>query len=397
MHYKQFENAEHIWIYGAGVYGRQAVELLTKDFLHLPVRGVVVSRKAGNHKKLGDYDIFELREVDTPNEGTVFVISASLAYQEEMITELKQAGYSNYVIWEPHGKRYLWNLAEYKFENRKRNKEKACFILSGYKEILWDDVFGRLKEFVPDDVDVCILSSGLYDDRLSKIAADNSWSYLSTEFNDLTMIQNIAITLFDRAEWIYKMDEDMFLTEGCFEKLFETWMDLEKTASYHVGIVAPLIPVNGYGYIRILEHIRKRDLYEQRFGRAYYGGNSKSMIENSVDAARFMWGYGGDMPQLDELNRLLAENRQHSYCNVRFSIGFILFGRKLWDDMDGFEVTGCKDLGVDEIQVCEYCMIQSLALAIAENTVVGHFSFGQQTAGMQEFYKEHPELFRINN
>ena len=50
---------------------------------------------------------------------------------------------------------------------------------------------------------------------------------------------------------------------------------------------------------------------------------------------------------------------------------------------------------MDEIQLCRYCMIHSLAIGVAEDTVVGHFSFGQQTTGMRDFYEKNPELFEV--
>ncbi|GFI50118.1 hypothetical protein IMSAGC020_01324 [Lachnospiraceae bacterium] len=395
MNYGALKGAEHIWIYGAGVYGHKLVDFLSSNIFQLPIRGVVVTHRGIVQKKFKDFDIHELKDVKTPNESTVFIIAASFRYQEEIITELEKKGYSNYVIWDWMDERHAWTLAEYKFEDRRKNCKKLCMVLSGYKDFLWDSVFGRLKKFVPEDIDICILSSGIYDERLSDLADVNGWSYLSTEFNDLTMIQNIAISLFEEARWIYKMDEDIFLTEGSFDKLYHMWCLAEENEPYHLGIMAPLIPVNGYGYIRILNYINKLKLYEQRFGKAFYGGISDSMIEKSVDAARFMWGEEGNVPELDNLNSMFSGHKSLSCCNVRFSIGFILFGRWLWDEIGGFEVTGCKDLGVDEIQLCRYCMIHSLAIGVAEDTVVGHFSFGQQTTGMRDFYEKNPELFEV--
>ena len=102
---------------------------------------------------------------------------------------------------------------KYIFENRMKSKEKICFILAGYKEFSYDIVFSRIKKFVPKDVEVCILSSGKYSEKLSKIASDNDWSYLSTEINNVSLVTNLAISLHPEADYIFKMDEDIFITK----------------------------------------------------------------------------------------------------------------------------------------------------------------------------------------
>ena len=51
---------------------------------------------------------------------------------------------------------------KYRFTSRKKGCIKMCIILIGYKQFLWSDVIGRFRTFVPDDVDVCLVSSGKY-------------------------------------------------------------------------------------------------------------------------------------------------------------------------------------------------------------------------------------------
>ena len=63
--------------------------------------------------------------------------------------------------------------------------------------------------------------------------------------------------------------------------------------------------------------------------------------------------------------------------------------------MGGFPVSGSTDLGEDEKEICRYCICHSYAAIIAENTVVGHFSFGRQTEAMRDLLKKKPELFQI--
>lgn len=154
---------------------------------------------------------------------------------------------------------------KYYFINRSKNKKKLCIILAGYKSFIWDEVFYRIKSFVDDDIDVCVLSSGLYSKELESICEKNEWSYLSTKKNHVGLVQNIAINLFKNAEYIYKLDEDVFITSGFFKKLEETLVDAEKNTRFHVGMVTPLIPVNGYTYIKVLEKLNLLNEYEEKF------------------------------------------------------------------------------------------------------------------------------------
>lgn len=394
---EQLKSAGHIWIYGAGIVGKRALKTLSNKLFNLSISGIVISKHYGQEDEVNGYKIVEIKElISEDKDNTVFIIAVSEKYQEEIVDTLRTYGYEKYIIWSDREfATRQWLLAEYTFENRRRGMPKACFILSGYKEFLWDNVFKRLKRFVPEDIDVCILSSGLKSDKLSQTAKENGWSYLNTKVNDITLIQNIAMLLFEQADWIYKMDEDIFLTRNCFDKLLQFYGQVEEQEPYRVGFIAPLIPINGYGYIRLLDYLKKRKLYEETFEKVLYGGNSESMIEKSIDVAEFMWGATEDIPQLDELNAMLMDNSTYSVCGVRFSIGFILFHRAIWEEMGGFSVSGNIDLGIDEIELCQHCMIYSKAIIVAENTVVGHFSFGQQTKMMCEFYKKNPELFYI--
>lgn len=387
-------DAKHIWIYGAGIVGKRVWNALSQDEIGLKIEGMVVSEKKGQDSN-DECRVVEIGDIKTADSDTIFIIGVSAKYQEEVINTLSAHGYNNYVIWKNKFYTERWYLSGYKFEDRKKNLSKVCIVLSGYKEFLWDIVFERLEHFVPDDVEVCILSSGLYSERLSDIAEKAGWSYFSTKVNDLTLVQNMVIRLYEQAEWIYKMDEDIFLTEGCFEKLMQAQINVEKNEPYRIGFVAPLIPVNGYGHIRLLDYLGKRQRYEQLFERVYYGCYPESMLEKNIAAAQYMWGLGGEIPQLDELNSMFSEEWKYSVCGVRFSIGFILLHRSIWKAMNEFPVTGGIDLGADEVDLCKYCIVYSKAMIVAENTVVGHFSFKQQASDMREFYEKNQELFRI--
>ena len=390
----KFENIKHIWIYGAGVFGTIVAEKLIKRGLFID--GFVTSDGKEHFVTSLSLRIVSIDQVFTSAEDTLFVIATDEKYLKEIGDTLANKGYDKTIYWKNIDIGSYWRKHRYHFVDRKKNLGKVCFVLAGYKDFLWNDVFNRLKRFVPEDIEVCVLSSGKYDEILNKIAEENDWSYLYTDYNSVTYIQNIAFSLYEKALFIYKMDEDMFLTEGCFEIIKSTYDIVVEKEPFNVGFVAPLIPINGYGHIRILEKLKKLNEYEKKFDNVLFGCQPGHMLESSIEAAKYMWGYGGNIPRIDDLNdRFSKEKSKYSYCNVRFSIGFILFHRSIWEGMWGFSVSGNSDMGIDEVELCMHCMHESYAIVVAENCVVGHFSFGPQTMGMKEFYLSNHEFFEI--
>lgn len=282
------------------------------------------------------------------------------------------------------------------FEDRRKNSSTLVIIIAGYKKFLYDDVFTRAEQFIPRDYDVCIVSSGIFDLQLSAIAAKYNWSYLSTKRNCVTLVQNKVIALYPSAEYIFKMDEDIFLTEHCFETMLDTYRRVEEEGLYDVGFVAPLLNVNGYCHVRLLDRYGRRTVFEQKFEKVKYASYDSRQIENNPETAAFMWGRDGNLPTVDQMNADgQKQDFSYSVCPVRFSIGFILFRRDLWKSMRMWKVSRGANMGHDETQICQYCISQSKGIIIAENTVCGHFSFGPQTGAMKKVFESHPELFHL--
>lgn len=283
------------------------------------------------------------------------------------------------------------------FVDRRKNSEFLLMILAGYKSFLYEDVFVRVKAFTPKHFDICIMSSGLFDETLNQIAAENDWSYLSTAENNIPLVQNVAIMLHPQAEFIYKMDEDIFITEGLFDTLMKTANYVQNHGHYNVGFVAPLIPINGYGHIRILEKLGLLEIYEKTFEPVKYGYHPSKMIQTNPKVAKFFWGEGGFVPSIDQMNAAFqTQKMEYSICPVYFSIGFIHFHRNLWKAMNGWELPPLNSCGpaVDERQICKFCVLASAAIVVAENAVVGHLSFVGQNSAMKEYYLTHREKFR---
>ena len=285
----------------------------------------------------------------------------------------------------------------YKFSNRRKDYDKLCIILAGYKEFLYEDVFGRIKKYIPKDIDVCIVSSGLYSDKLKEIADVNDWSYLSVKQNKVTLVQNIAIDLFKNAKMIFKLDEDIFVTKHFFTGLLKTYEKVEKESPYRIGFVTPLIPINGYAHVRVLEKTGLLKSYEKKFGRAQHNWDTEGKLVTNPDIAKFMWGETEkklrDIDALDE--EFSRQPFEYSVSAIRFSIGAILFSRDLWESMGRFVVGPGNNMGRDEIQMCEYVMADSRAIIVSENTLVGHFSFGKQTEEMKKYYEKHRDIFKV--
>ena len=283
------------------------------------------------------------------------------------------------------------------FLNNSRNSSSACFILAGYKQFTWKIVFKRIKKFCPESIDVCIVSSGLYSQELDDYAKKYNWSYFATKRNCVGLALNSAIKAFPSAENIFKLDEDIFLTEGFFEELPKAYQKASK--DYYPAFSAPLIPINGFGYRRILEKLGLVELYTQKFEYPIVSAGPFMQIELSPDAAKFMWGESGDVPQIDALNKRIkdssSENGDYSVCPIRFSIGAIYFKRDLLEKEGWIPVYKGNGMGLDEVFLCNLATSKSKAIVVSERQVVGHLSFGKQNKPMEEYFKTHKDIFDI--
>lgn len=288
---------------------------------------------------------------------------------------------------------------KYQFINHGNHRSKLCIILAGYKEFLWDDIFSRIKAYCPDDIDVCIVSSGIYSEKLCSIANDNSWSYLSVKQNKVTLAQNVAIHLFKEAEVIFKLDEDMFITRNFFSQLLLTYEKVSSESNYRIGFVAPMIPLNGFSNVNYLKKTGTIRSFEKKFGKAYHDGGVNEPIIKNPDIATFMWGKTeSKLRNIDKISEELASEKfSYDICSIRFSIGAILFTRDTWEDMGRFKLGPGNDMGQDEVQLCNHCMIESRIIVVSENTVVGHFSYGPQTSAMKEYYQKNKEIFCLKD
>lgn len=283
---------------------------------------------------------------------------------------------------------------EYEFINRSKGEKKLLLILAGYQNFYWDVLLKRVYEFTESDVDVCIVIPGSpHKEKLKEICEKYNWSYLYSKYDRLGLVQNIAIKLHSNAEYIIKIDEDIVVSEKYFNNMINAYDKVKSVTRNKVGIVAPLINVNGYSYIPFLESINKIEEYDEKFGRAI-SSCTYEKVHLDADAALYLWE--NSIP-FDNVAKFINKNNNGkiSICPHRYSIGMILFKRKFWEEMNMFEVGRDEELGLEEKQVCEYCNRTSQVIVIAEDVFIGHLGFGNQKEKVKQFFFEKIEEIKV--
>ena len=226
------------------------------------------------------------------------------------------------------------------FDDRRARRSTLVMILAGHKVDLWPHTLERIARYTPADAaDVCVVCSGggPYVAEAREFAARKGWSYLEAHEDLLAHVQNLAVGEFRDAEHIVKLDEDMFVTPGWLEELHATYAAVEREQKYRVGFVAPLCPVNGFGYRLFLELTGTLDDYNTAFPQ--YPPTSAALdvgAHHAPEVAEWLWRRS---TPLDERARELARlHGQYSVCPHRFSIGAFLMHRSTFDEFGGFAV-----------------------------------------------------------
>ena len=272
------------------------------------------------------------------------------------------------------------------FADRSTGSHSVVVILAGYKAYLWDMTLARLERFVAPDVDVCLVSPALRSEPLEALAERCGWSYLSTRANYVSLAQNLAIARHPSARWVYKLDEDIVIGEGFFDRLRAAYERVAAEGRYHPGFCAPVLNVNGFSYLRFLQTMGLEDAYRDRFGPLRLS-TGEIPATNDGEAALWLWNHS--LPFDEVAARFAAQAPGYSTVPHRFSIGAILFEREFWDSFGGLLVRPPEGaLGVDETSICRKCVDMSRAMVVAHDVFAGHFSFGAQEAFMREHVQE---------
>lgn len=283
--------------------------------------------------------------------------------------------------------------------NNRQGKKVLVMCLVGYKPDLWDKVFDRFIKYMDVDADVCLVSSGLKNKQLELLALSRHWSYLTTSENNLCLAQNECIAQHPNAEYIFKLDEDMFVTKHSFSTLLKQMQRLEETSCYVPGAIVPLINVNATCLPKMMQISLKRDEFIEKFGKPYVsdGRTHHDAITFDAELTKWLWENVSIDHALDDY---IVNSCATELCATRFSIGMVLFKRDVWQNMGHFPYTPDDPveykrigLGEDEKALCNYCMMKARPMFICNDVLVGHLSYGPTTKEMMSFFKTHQELF----
>ena len=279
--------------------------------------------------------------------------------------------------------------------NNIKNAKTLCIILAGYKNELWPNVFKRINDEIlkcHENIDVCICSSGVYDERLVEYAKKYEWSYLSTTIvNNICLMENSCINLFKNADTIIKIDEDMFLTDRSMSKLLIHFRQVTEQSGYIPSSIVPMINVNCVTYRMLLQRANMLKQYEKMFGEAIIsdGLHHHTNILKSPEIAEFIWSAFNINDE-----SLLDKKFSYEVIGSRFSIGMIVFSREVWHEMKGFTVEIDSPLeykriglGTDEKDLNRFSMMKAKPMILDKTVLIGHLGYGPQTNHMMNLYK----------
>jgi hypothetical protein len=283
------------------------------------------------------------------------------------------------------GAGHQWRFAErHRFVDRSRGADQALLILAGHRPLLWPLTLARIARAVPAEIDVCLMTPGVRDSPLEHYAQERGWSYLATSGGHVGVAQNLAIRALPNARWIYKLDEDIFIAPGFFERLRRGYHRAAGEAEFALGFASPVLNVNGFSYVEFLDTLGLRAEYEERFGPARRASDGVP-AQRDGEAAVWLWRHG--IPVDAVAQRFSERPFAFSVVPHRFSIGAILYERSLWEHMRGFKrLERAPGLGEDEQHLCVECLSRSRVGVVLHDLYAGHFAFGAQMPVMLGAY-----------
>lgn len=281
----------------------------------------------------------------------------------------------------------------YNFIDRRKIKKNLCYILAGYEAALWENTLARISVFKNEEIDYCIVSSGKYDERLDKLAEEYDWSYLYTEQNQVCYIQNLVIELHPEAEYIIKIDEDIFIGKDFFTSMLHEFHRIEEEGEYRIGFAVPVIPLNCCGYVSYLKLAgeKLKEEYEKQFGRAFK--SRFSAVFSITETAEFLWE---TIDCFDTMVLKFLNIKGYDILDCYFNIGCIMFTRERWMMMGRWpENLHTSGMGEDEEHINRDNSDKDMAIYEIQSVLAGHLAFGHQKQKMYEYYFDHLEKFRI--
>lgn len=250
------------------------------------------------------------------------------------------------------------------------------------------------------NIDVCVVSPWKKDLKLIEYCKNFWWSYLYTKDNKLALAQNLAIKIHPNAEFVYKMDEDIFITKWFFSKLKEKYILSCDISEFNPWWIAPVININAFTYSYFLSTINKREDFVKKFWKLKQDACYQIRQENirySWKIARYLWE---NSLNIDDVQKKYFDkidiSRNFISNSVCFSIWCFMFKRNLREDLNSggwFKVSIDGELAKEEQQFLSYGVWKSKPIIMCENCLVWHFWFWPQKQEMKKFFEDNIDLF----
>lgn len=289
--------------------------------------------------------------------------------------------------------------SKFQIEGNVKNKDIVLFVLAGYKNYLWNDVFDRIKMFQLPNMEVCIASSGRYCEQLSEICKRNDWCYLSTKLNNMCVLSNIIMRQFSNATYYFKLDEDIYLPDNYFGDMIDAYKVIESNEqNYVIGYICPNLPLGSYSLHDYLIEKNSLEDFEQKFGKLHIGGQQVNhFFRENKGIDTYVWKLIGIFDK--EAKRYKSKGFSYSICPMRTGIAAILYKREFWDRLGSLKRpkgVGWGEEG-DEAQLTAFCAKNYLANFRVDNILVGHFAFGGAEPQVLKLKEKHPEFFEYHH
>ncbi|MCI9359420.1 MAG: hypothetical protein HFG65_00445 [Hungatella sp.] len=352
-HLKELENQKKleksIVLWGIGRQTNEIIAWFKQNGYGERILFIADNFKSTFHHQYEGIPVVDPEEIEKLERDS-FVVILSINYAEDVWRQLGAYG-----VTEVYNLRNLQEKTElyrcdipYSFIDRSRGNRYLCYILAGYEPALWEDTIGRIEAFQDGAVDYCLVSSGKYEETLEEVAEKNGWSYLYTEKNQVCFVQNLVIELHPVAEYIMKMDEDIFIGKHFFRQMIENYHKIEREGEYRIGFMVPVVPLNCCSYASYIRLIGKTEEYEKRFGRAYK--SRFSAVFNVVETAEFLWD---TMDTFDSMAERFQQHEGYEILGCYYNIGCIMFSRRRWLMMGKWpEAPGESGMGRNEAFIC---------------------------------------------
>ena len=274
--------------------------------------------------------------------------------------------------------------------NNKKDHENLLIIVAWYQDYLYDKVFNRVNKYLEKNIDVVIITPWKKDNKLIEYCNKFWRSYLYTKDNKLSLTQNIAIKLHNNAKYIYKMDEDIFITEWFFSNLKKKYELAIKNSEFIPWAITPVININAFWYPYFLKAIGKKEEWTKKFWPI------KQEINYVKKNEQTEYLRSCTLP-IDETQEKYFKHidisKEYITNSVKYSIWCFMFPRKVWEDFWWFDVAFEWALWKEETQFLSYTINNSCPIILCENSLCWHFSFWPQKKRMKEFFDKNRDLF----